>query len=57
MLRLKLDGRTTGKPKRRFMVTVREDITLVSVREEDTEDTDRRWQMIGCGKRRDFCCL
>lgn len=31
----------TGKPKRRFMVTVKEDMKLVGVREEDAEDKDR----------------
>lgn len=36
------------------MVTVKEDMKLVGVREEDTEDRVRRRHMIGCGKRRDF---
>lgn len=54
MSRLELEGRTTGRPKRRFMATVKEDMKLVGVREEDTEDRVRRRQMIGRGKRRDF---
>ena len=36
----------TGKPKRRFMDTVREDITAVEVAEENVEErTEWRWRI------------
>lgn len=54
MLRLKLEGRKTGRAKRRLMVSVKECMKLVGVREGDTEDRVRRRQMIGCGKRSVF---
>ena len=42
MMRLELPGRRSGgRPKRRFMGVVTEDMTLVGVREEDVEDRDR----------------
>lgn len=36
------------------MVTVKEYMKLVGVREEDTKERVRRRQMIGCGRRRAF---
>ncbi|KAF7647373.1 hypothetical protein LDENG_00173260 [Lucifuga dentata] len=38
-----------GRPKRRFMDVVKEDMKLVGVREEEAEDRVRWRQMIGCG--------
>ena len=50
LMRLELpDRRTRGRPKRRFMGVVKEDVKLVGVREEDVEDRVRRRQMISCG--------
>ena len=50
MLRLELPGRRSrGRPKRRFMDVVREDMKLVGVREEDAEDRVRWRHMIHCG--------
>ena len=50
MLRMDLAGkRKWGRPKRRFMDAVREDVAVVEVTEEDTEDrTKWRWK-IRCG--------
>ena len=40
MMRLELpDRRPRGRPKRRFMDAVKEDMQLVGVREEDAEDS------------------
>ena len=49
MMRLELpDRRPRGRPKRGFMVVVKEDMKLVGTREEDAEDRVRwRW-MICC---------
>ncbi|KAF7659468.1 hypothetical protein LDENG_00297190 [Lucifuga dentata] len=50
MLRLELPGRRPrGRPKRRFMDAVKEDMKLVGVREEEAEDRVRWRQMIRCG--------
>ncbi|KAF7641470.1 hypothetical protein LDENG_00280470 [Lucifuga dentata] len=50
MLRLELPGRRPrGRPKRRFMDAVKEDMKLVDVREEEAEDRVRWRQMICCG--------
>ncbi|KAF7655639.1 hypothetical protein LDENG_00052670, partial [Lucifuga dentata] len=50
MLRLELPGRRPrGRPKRRFMDVVKEDMKLVGVREEEAEDRVRWRQMIRCG--------
>ncbi|KAF7651093.1 hypothetical protein LDENG_00116160 [Lucifuga dentata] len=50
MLRLELPGRRPrGRPKRRFMDVVKEDMKLVGVREEEAEDRVRWKQMIRCG--------
>ena len=50
MLRLELPGRRSrGRPKRRFMDVVREDMKLAGVREEDAEDRVRWRQMTRCG--------
>ncbi|KAF3699483.1 hypothetical protein EXN66_Car015170 [Channa argus] len=50
MLRLELPGRRSrGRPKRRFMDVVREDMKLVGVSEEDAEDRVRWRHMIHCG--------
>ena len=47
MLRMKLPGKTKrGRPKRRFMDAVREDMAVVEVTEEDAE---WRWK-ICCGE-------
>ena len=50
MLRMELSGkRKRGRPKRRFMDVVKEDMAEVEVTEEDTEDRSNwRWK-IGCG--------
>ncbi|KAF7651992.1 hypothetical protein LDENG_00102870 [Lucifuga dentata] len=51
MLRLELPGRRPrGRPKRRFMDVVKEDMKLVGVREEEAEDRVRWRQMIRCGE-------
>ena len=50
MLRLELPGkRPRGRPKRRFMDVVKEDMKVVGVREEDAKDRVRWRQMIRCG--------
>ncbi|KAF7658937.1 hypothetical protein LDENG_00005840 [Lucifuga dentata] len=50
MLRLELPGRRPrGRPKRRFMDVVKEDMKLVGMREEEAEDRVRWRQMIRCG--------
>ena len=50
MMRLERPGRRSrGRPKRRFMDVVKEDMKLVGVREEDAEDRVRWRQMICCG--------
>ncbi|XP_016321114.1 uncharacterized protein LOC107672441 isoform X3 [Sinocyclocheilus anshuiensis] len=51
MLRLELPGRRPrGRPKRRFMDVVKEDMKVVGLREEDAEGDRARWrQMIRCG--------
>ena len=43
------DRRPKGRPKRRFMDVVKEDMKLVGVRDEDEEDRVRWRQMIHCG--------
>ena len=50
MLRMELPGKTKrGRPKRRFMDVVKEDMAEVEVTEEDTEDRNNwRWK-IRCG--------
>ena len=50
MLRMELPGkRERGRPKRRFMDVVKEDMAEVEVTEEDTEDRNNwRWK-IRCG--------
>ena len=50
MLRMELPGkRKRGRPKRRFMDVVRDDMAVVEVTEDDTEDRNkRRWKM-HCG--------
>ena len=50
MLRMELPGkRKRGRPKRRFMDVVKEDMAEVEVTEEDTEDRSNwRWK-IRCG--------
>ena len=50
MLRMELPGkRKRGRPKRRFMDVVKEDMAEVEVTEEDTEDRNKwRWK-IRCG--------
>ena len=50
MLELELPGkRSRGRPKRRFMDVVREDIKVVGVRGEDTENRVRWRKLIRCG--------
>ncbi|OKP64685.1 hypothetical protein A8A03_01925 [Escherichia coli] len=50
MLRLELPGRRPrGRPKRRFLDVVKEDMRIVGVGEEDTEDRVEWRQMIRCG--------
>ena len=46
MLRMELPGkRKRGRPKRRFMDVVKEDMAEVEVTEEDTEDRSNwRWK-------------
>ena len=50
MLRMELPGkRKRGRPKRRFMDVVKEDMAEVEVTEEDTEDRSNwRWKIL-CG--------
>lgn len=50
-LRLELRGsrRWRGRPKRRFMAVVKEDMKLTGVRLEDAEDRSKWRQMIHCG--------
>ena len=47
MLRMALPGkRKRGRPKRRFMNVVKEDMTEVEVTEQDTEDRGNwRWKI------------
>ena len=50
MLSFELPGRRPrGRPKRRFMDEVKEDMKLVGVREEDAQDRVRWRQLIRCG--------
>ena len=50
MLSFELPGRRPrGRPKRRFIDVVKEDMKVVGVREEDTEDRVRWRQLIRCG--------
>ena len=50
MLSFELPGRRSrGRPKRRFMDVVKEDMKVVGVREEDAEDRVRWRQLIRCG--------
>ena len=51
MMRLELPGRSSiGRPKRRFMDGVKENLKLDSVREDDAEDRVRWRKMIHCGE-------
>ena len=50
MLKMELPGRRQrGRPKRRFMDMVREDMHIVGVGEEDAEDMERWRILICCG--------
>ena len=50
MLRMELPGkRKRGRPKRRFMDVVKEDMAEVEVTEEDTEDRNHWRRKIRCG--------
>ena len=50
MMRLELPGwRPRGRPKRRFMDVVKEDMKIAGEREEDAEDGVRWRGMIHCG--------
>ena len=50
MLRMELPGkRKRGRPKRRFMDVVKEDMAEVEVTEEDTVDRNNRRRKIRCG--------
>ena len=50
MLEMELPGkRRKGRPKRRYMDAVKEDMRAVGVTEEDAEDRGRWKQMIRCG--------
>ena len=51
MLRMELPGkRKRGRPKRRCVDVVKEDMAEVEVTEEDTEDRNNwRWKIIRCG--------
>ena len=50
MLSFELPGRRPrGRPKRRFMDVVKEDMKVVGVREEDAKDRARWRQLIRCG--------
>ena len=47
---MELTGRRSrGRPRRRFMDAVKEDMESFGVRKEDAEERDRWRQMIGCG--------
>ena len=49
MLRMELPGkRKRGRPKRRFMDVVKEDMAVVEVTEEDTEDRNNWTWKIRC---------
>ena len=51
MMRLELPARRSrGRPKKRFMNVVKEDVKLVGVTEKDAEDRVRWRQMILCGE-------
>ncbi|KAK3506251.1 hypothetical protein QTP70_033602, partial [Hemibagrus guttatus] len=51
MLDMKLPGRRQrGRPKRRYMDGINEDMKLVGARVEDAEDRDRWREMIRCAK-------
>ena len=50
MLRMELPGkRKRGRPKRRFMDVVKEDMAEVEVTEEDTVDRNNWRRTIRCG--------
>ena len=50
MLSMELPGkRKRGRPKRRFMGVVKEDLAEVEVTEEDTEDRNNWRRKIRCG--------
>ena len=50
MLRMELPGkRKRGRPKRRFMYVVKEDMAAVEVTEEDTVDRSNWIRKIRCG--------
>ena len=50
MLKMELAGkRQRGRPKRRFMEVVREDMQRVGVREEDVDNRERGRRMIHSG--------
>ena len=50
MLMIELPGkRKRGRPKRRFMDAVKDDMAQVEVTEEDTEDRNNRRRKIRCG--------
>ena len=50
MLRMELPGkRKRGRPKRRFMDVVKEDMAEVEVTEEDTVDRNKWRRKIHCG--------
>ena len=53
MLRMELPGKgKRGRPKRRFMDVVKEDMAEVEVTEEDTVDRNNRGRKIRCGDPR-----
>ena len=41
--------RRRGRPERKFMDAIREDMTAVDVTEEDAEERTERRRRIGCG--------
>ena len=50
ILRIELPGkRKWGRPKRRFMDVVRDDMAVVEVTEDDTEDRNNWRRKIRCG--------
>ena len=50
MMKMELPGkRKRGRPKRRFMEMVREDMQVVGTTEGDAEDRKRWKQMLRCG--------
>ncbi|KAJ8353688.1 hypothetical protein SKAU_G00212550 [Synaphobranchus kaupii] len=50
MLDMELPGKKRrGRPKRRFMDTVKEDMQAVGVTEDEAQDKNRWKQMIRCG--------